>query len=448
MNKALRLLLQAADVSFINVLWCDYANIIRGKAFHRNLFSDGQEYPVSISRAQLGVSACGDYVVPNSPFQPIGEIFLCPDWDTVRLLPFLPGYASVYGEMVSTEDEEIIDPRIFLKNTLQNLQNYGINFKVAFENEFTLLDSSTEKPIDEALFASPQATIQNSELILSLCNALESQGLFIERYYPESGFGQYEITTKYTDAVEAADNQLLFRQTVHGVSRQYGYKATFVPKYSESQSGNGCHVHFSLWREGINLFDDACRQPQNRDIAESFIAGIIEHLPGLMVLTTPSPNSYRRIKPHSWSGAYACWGIDNREAALRAITVPINQGDKKISKINHFELKTCDATANPYLALSGLLLCGISGIENKRSLNKPVQQDPGFLSDEQLATLQVKKLPTCLSDSLEAFCTDNTFAKGLGKQMMAGIIAVREEELRQIGKLDFEEEFLLLKERY
>jgi len=448
MEKMIRLLLRAADIVFMNILWCDYANIIRGKAIHRNLFEQGGSFPVSISKAQLGVSACGDYVVPESPCIPVGEIFLKPDWNTLRVLPYLPGYASVNGEMTQWGQEESIDPRRFLKNALKELSQYGISIKAAFENEFTLLNKVTGEPIDKTLFASPSAIMENGPFIARLGDALEMQGLEVERFYPESGFGQYELTTRYSDALEAADNQILFRQTVHGLSAQFGYAATFLPKYAQEQAGNGCHVHFSLWKENRNLFRDAFGKNNHPDLSESFVAGVLENLPSLMALTVPSPNSFHRLKPHCWSGAFQCWGVDNREAALRAITPPESHCAGAKQNIDHFELKTCDASSNPYLALSGLILCGVLGIKKGLALPPPCQKDPGSSTAEDLARLKIARLPLNLLECVRAFESNSDFNGFFHPMMKEAIIAVRKEEYRKLNALSFEEQTTLLKDRY
>lgn len=440
MNKATYLLLREADTEFLTVLWCDYANMIRGKSIHKNLFLTVNDFPVSISKAQLGVSAIGDYVIPASGYIPVGEIFLRPDWETLRVLPYLKHFASVYADMYISGIEFLSDPRVILKNAIRQLSGLGLELKVAFENEFTLFDSKNGLPVDRSLFAMPNATFQNAAFILELSDALERQGLKVERYYPESGFGQYEISTSYTNAAEAADHQILFRQTVHGVSQKFGYMASFLPKLSETQAGNGCHIHFSLWKDRRNLFDGCFFRP-NQGEAEFFVQGILQHLSALMVLTAPTPNSYRRIKPHCWSGAFQCWGIDNREAAIRAITQPSGV-------IDHFELKTCDATANPFLALAGLIFCGIDGINNRIPLLSPCTGDPGNDSEEDLCKAGISRLPTSLYSSIERFTADTVLQQSMGEEFVRAFLAIRREEQCRIETLSFEEEVALLRERY
>ncbi|HPE68089.1 MAG TPA: glutamine synthetase family protein [Thermotogota bacterium] len=440
MRKMLSLLLQQANVDFLNVLWCDYANIIRGKAFHRNLFETAGEYPVSISLAQLGVSAIGDYVLSDSGYQPVGEIFLKPDWDTLRVLPWLEHFASVMGEMVSRDVQGLFDPRAILKDAREKLGEKGLEIRVAFENEFSLLDSHPGgQPVDDHLFAMPDSTLECAPFIVELSRSLELLGMEVERFYPESGAGQYELTTRYGDALSAADNQVLFRQAVHGVARSFGLGASFLPKLSEEQAGNGCHLHFSLWKEGKNLFAQDFGQQQGE--AEHFLQGVLSHLRALSLLSIPSPNSYRRLKPHFWSGAFACWGIDNREAALRAVTVP--QGG-----INHFELKTSDATANPYLALAGLIYCGLAGLEEKKPLQDAVNDDPGNYSQPVLHQKHIVHLPQDLGEAIDRFQEDKVLQGYLGEIFCRPFLAIRKEEYERIRQLTFEHEVALLRDRY
>src|SRR5207344_2874298 len=142
-----------------------------------------------------------------------------------------------------------------------------------------------------------------------------------------------------------------------------------APKPWPDNAGNGCHIHFSLWdADGRSRFHDASAADHLSGEAVSFLAGVLEHLPGLCGLTAPSFNSYRRIVPQYWAGAYACWGHDNRGAPIRVPSV--FRGHEEAS--TNAELKAADATCNPYLALGGLIAAGFDGLDRGLELPEPV----------------------------------------------------------------------------
>src|SRR5205823_8653404 len=156
-----------------------------------------------------------------------------------------------------------------------------------------------------------------------LVGALESQGIVLEQYYSELGHGQHEISTGHAPALRAADEQLFVRETIRGVAARRGLIASLAPKPWPENAGNGGHIHFSLWDESgaRNRFHDASASDRLSGEARSFIAGVLAHLPGLCGLAAPSFNSYHRIIPQYWAGAFVCWGHDNREAPVRVPSV-------------------------------------------------------------------------------------------------------------------------------
>src|SRR5207253_7928131 len=164
--------------------------------------------------------------------------------------------------------------------------------------------------------------------------------------------GQHEISTAHAPALRAADDQVLVRETIRGVAARRGLVASLAPKPWPENAGNGGHIHFSLWdADGWgNRFHDAAATDRLSPEARSFIAGVLAHLPGLCGLTAPSFNSYHRIVPQYWAGAFVAWGLDNREAPVRIAST--FRGSEEAS--TNAELKACDATCNPYLAIGGL----------------------------------------------------------------------------------------------
>jgi len=444
MNSEILKSLDAAGVRFVRILWCDNANIIRGKAVHRGTLSEYLKHGVGISAAQQAIPVMYDAPVPGSGLGPVGEVRLVPDWDTLMPLPYAPGHARVMGDMVKDGYPWNLCPRDFLKTMVAEAQREGLEVIAAFENEFYLLRQTPDGvvPADETVFASTLAMDLHQAVIDEMAEALVEQGMLVEQYYPESGPGQQEISVLYTHALGAADQQIAFRETVRAIALQHNLKASFLPKIFADKAGSGCHLHLSLWQDGQNLLPNLEADGGLSEVARRFIAGILHHLPALMALTTPSTNSYRRIRPHFWSGAFRCWGMDNREAALR---VPSNP--EEISP-THFELKTVDASANPYLALGSVIAAGLDGVRHCLELGEPVAVDPGHMTESERSTRGIELLPTNLGESIEQLSNDKVLLDALGTELTQAYLAVRKAEWEVMKDLELEEEVKLLLERY
>jgi glutamine synthetase len=422
---------------FVRLVWCDNANMIRAKAAHIGQLEEVAEHGLGISFAQQAVPVLRDAFVAKSGLGPVGEVRLTPDWSTLTVLPYAPGHARLMSDLTLDGRPWAYCPRQFLKRAVAALAAHGLSVQAAFENEFYLLRQDSLEPVDKTLFCSVQAMNKNSEFLAKLSATLQEQGIVPVNYYPESGYGQYELSIAHEAALTAADHQLVFRETVHAVAAHFGWVATFLPKPFPDQAGSGCHLHLSLWKDGQNLSKE---KPSSDSVNAQFMAGILEHLPGLMALTAPTRNSYARFGRHLWSGAFACWGYDNREAALRVPTHP--------SGVSHFELKTHDATANPYLAMGGVLNAGLDGVKRKLPLPDPVAIDPGLMSVEDLVEKGIDELPTELGEVLEHFEEDDLLRSCLGPELAHSYLCVKREELRGIAELSQEQEVTLLLERY
>jgi glutamine synthetase len=441
--------LQASRVQFIRVLWCDNANIIRGKAIHIGALSHHVEfqYGVGICAAQQAIPVMHDTVIPESGLSPIGEIRLVPNWNTLSVLPYSPGHARVMGDMVKDGSPWAYCPRDFLKRAIAAADLEGLEVMAAFENEFYLLRPSQNdlgvEGGDRTVFASTLAMDANLAVINEIAEALIAQNIPVEQYYPESGGGQHEISIRYTQALTAADCQIAFRETVRAVALRHGLKASFLPKIFAEQAGSGCHLHLSLWQNGRNLIpEDTGKTPGISKIALSFIAGILHHLPALMALTTPSINSYRRIRPHCWSGAFRAWGYDNREAAVRVPSDPAN------SSPTQFEFKTVDASANPYIALGATIAAGLDGVRRQLDPGEAIAVDPGHMLKSEREARGIDALPTNLGDAIAHLQTDEILLNALGKELAQAYIAVRSAEWEAMKDWTLKEEVRLLLERY
>ncbi|MGB3495945.1 MAG: glutamine synthetase family protein [Elainellaceae cyanobacterium] len=434
------------SIQFVRILWCDNANIIRGKAFHTAFLNEHEEHGISISAAQQAIPVLYDAVVPDSGLSPVGEAWLVPDWSTLNALPYAPGHARVMGDLFANGQPWALCPRIFLRRMIAAAEDMDLQVMAAFENEFYLLKppqaDGSVLPTDNTAFASTFGMDVNCKLINDIASALIAQGIPVERYYAESGPGQHEISTRYTQALQAADWQVAFRETVRGVALRHGTRASFLPKIFADHAGSGCHLHLSLWRDRTNLIPSGQNPGQLSETAQHFIAGVLAHLPALMAITTPSANSYRRLQPHFWSGAYRCWGFDNREAAIR---IPSNPHPPSPT---HVELRTSDASANPYLALGAVIAAGLDGIHQKMKLPDPVTLDPGYLLADQRQAQGIDRLPENLGEAIAQLSGDEILLNALGADLSKAFLAVRKAEWEGLKGLKLDQEVDMLLERY
>lgn len=444
MESELAKSLEDAGVRFIRVLWCDNANVIRSKAIHIGALPGHVDHGVSLSIAQQAIPVMYDRVIPETGLEPVSEVWLVPDWSTLTILPYAPGHAHVIGDMVKEGQPWNLCPRNFLKRMLTAARQEGFEVMGAFENEFYLLRSTADGdiPVDTTGFCSALAMDLNQAVIDEIAEALITQGIPVELYYPESGPGQHEISVRYTHALQAADQQINFRRTVHGVAARHSLKASFLPKVYIDKAGSGCHLHLSLWQGGKNLLPDANGTANLSEIARAFIGGLLHHLNALMALTTPSPNSYRRISPHAWSSAFCCWGLDNREAAVRVPSMPTGSGP------THLELRAIDASSNPYLALGAVIAAGLDGIRRGLDPGEPVTVDPGHLPESERQARAINSLPTNLGNAIAHLSDNQTLLNALGPQLAQAFLAVRKAEWEALKDLELEDEVKLLLERY
>ncbi|MEO0824555.1 MAG: glutamine synthetase family protein [Cyanobacteria bacterium J06635_15] len=433
-------------IRFVRIVWCDNANVIRAKAIHVDALNRESQNGVGLSAAQQAVPVMMDAPVPGGGLGPVGEVWLVPDWSTLAVLPYAPGHARVMGMMQHQGNPWPWCPRQFLQRMVQATAVFGLTVQAAFESEFYLLKPGEAGPIpaDNTLFSATASMDQHYAVINAIADALVAQNIAVEQYYPESGPGQQELSVRYGPAMQAADQHIAFRETVRAVARQHGLIASFVPKLFEHSAGSGCHLHLSLWRDDHNLMfnDDPGKAGQLSDQASAFVAGILRHLPALMAITTPIPNSYRRIQPHCWSGAFRTWGYDNREAAVR---VPSSLNGPSPNQI---ELKTVDNAANPYLALGCVIAAGLDGLKHRLRLESPVNIDPGSISDVERSQRGINPLPNDLKDAIAHLRQNTLLTRALGKSLTQTFLAVRQAEWEAMHDLSLEAEVKLLLERY
>ncbi|HEV2358196.1 MAG TPA: glutamine synthetase family protein [bacterium] len=424
---------RAAGVRLVRVAYCDNANLIRAKAAPLDGLEGILKHGVGFTAAQQALSILGDTPLPASGLSPVGEVWLVPDPDTFTVLPYNPGAAMMLGDFQTAAGEPWAhDPRACLRRAADAAAADGFDVQAAFEPEFYLLRRTPagDEPVDRTNFAMTIAHDAAHEVLRDLVETLDAMGLDVALVYPESGPGQFEVSIRHAGALAAADRHILLREGVRGVAGRHGLAASFAPEPFAESAGSGCHLHMSLWRGEENLFYDERDRLHLSPAAYAWIGGVLAHLPALCALVAPSVNSYGRLRPRSWAGAFACYGPENREAAIRVITPRRGPASCNV------ELKTCDGSANPYLALAGVIAAGLDGIRRTLAPGEPVETDPASLPEPERRARGVGPLPATLGEAADALERDTVVQEILGAPLTRSFLAVRRgewEALRDVG---------------
>ena len=427
---------RAAKVELVRFLYCGNDSVIRGKACHTRFLPSYLRSGIGLTVAMQSFTML-DQLAPDATFGPVGEIRLVPDPDTFAVLPYAPRQARLLCDMQTLDGAPWgACPRSALKRAIEQARQAGFAFQAAFENEFTLArrEGDGYAPIDRSPCFSTIGMDAAGPVVIDMVDALVAQGVQPEQYYAELGPGQQEMPVRYADALRAADNQITVRETARGVAARHGLIASFAPKPFADEAGNGSHIHFSLWRtrDRGNHFHDPKGPHGLSGAALAFIGGILAHLPALLALTAPSVNSYRRLQPRFWSSAYTAWGPDNREAAVR---VPSVRRGAEMESTN-LELKPCDPSCNPYLALGGLLAAGLDGVARGLDPGEPTLVDPDALGDAERARRGIRRLPATLDQALDALERDDVLRGALGDVLAREYLIVKRAEARAFDGKD------------
>jgi glutamine synthetase len=435
-----------AHLRLVRFMYCDNGGIIRGKATHINGLIDRMAEGIGQSLAMQAFAGI-DALAAVDGMGPVGEFRLVPDPDTFVVLPYAPNTGMMLCDLYSQHDRQPWSacPRSFLKRMIAAAAQLGIAIQASVEHEFYLAREAEDggyAPYDQSLCYSSIGFDSSALIIDDILAALGQEGVQVEQFMPELGPGQQELSIHHADALRAADNVLLVRETVRGVAQRYGVLASFAAKPFLDQAGSGAHIHFSLWglpdaaNAGQNLLHDPQGQGGISQLGYFFIGGVLAHLPSLLALTCASPNSYRRLLPHFWSSAFTAYGFDNREGAIR---IPSPFWGREVESTN-FELKPADHSGNPYLALGALIAVGLDGIRRELHPGDPVDIDPANLSDEERLRRHIRRLPATLEEALDALEQDAVLADALGSVEMAAYLAVKRLECQHFAEIAPEEE--------
>jgi glutamine synthetase len=315
--------------------------------------------------------------------------------------------------------------RSVLVDAEQAAAERGLTVQVGAELECTML-AADGGPASTAPW-SPygiRTSLDRSAFLVDLAATAERAGLSVEQIHTEYGHDQLEVSLAPATPVAAADAVILTRIVLGRAAARHGLLISFAPVPFDGAAGNGAHLHLSLADEQGPLFSGGDGPYGIRPAGGAAIAGVIDTLPDLIGVYAGSALSALRLKPGNWAGAAACWGLENREAAVRFIAATPGSPHGA-----NAELKLIDPSANPYLAAAAFLRSALRGIDHTLELPAEIPENPS-----QSATAP-PALPTDQRAAIEAIENSDVAAELLTSDVIEALVAVRRYELNTFGDL-------------
>jgi glutamine synthetase len=416
--------LQDQGVRAVRLLYTDLHGIARGKDIPISKFEHLADEGVAFCAAVMSTDLRHTPVVGGE--EGYIDFSVRPDLSTLRVLPWQADVAWCIGDARTAGGSEPAPtcPRGLLERVVARYAERGLTPIAGPELEFFLLERDPEAPgglrryVDELSRVYTVGPISDPRgIVLDMLYACEALDLRVFAANHEFMNSQYEINIEHSDALDAADRAFLLKTAVKELAAREGMVATFMGKPFNDQGGSGFHLHLSLADgDGRNVFDG------DEELRSQFVAGILAHGPALMALLGPTVNAYKRLVPDSLAPTHVNWGIDNRTSFVR---VPNEAGSR-----SRIEVRAGDASAAPHLAIAGVLLAGLDGIERELAPPEPVAGD-AYRADEAHAG---SRLPAALGAALDALEADETLCAGLGEGLVDTFFAMKRFELDRFNQ--------------
>lgn len=389
MNNTVREVLEFTKenkIKFVRLAFCDIFGNQKNISIMPSELKKAFEYGISFDASAIK----GFMNVEES------DLFLFPDPTTLSILPWRTEEGRVIRFFCDIKHPDGSsfegDGRHILKKAINKAKEMGYVCKIGPECEFYLFELDekgypTKTPFDYGGYFDIGPLDKGENVRREICLVLEEMGLNPESSHHEQGPGQNEIDFKYTDALDSADNLITFKSIVKIIAKQNGLFASFMPKPINNESGNGLHVNLSLYKNGMNIFNN---KKEHNNEANQFIAGILDKIEEITAFLNPITNSYSRLGEFE-APKYITWSHQNRSQLIR---IPAAKDD-----YSRIELRSPDPACNPYIAFALIIYAGLSGIENKLKLSEPLNTNLYNINKNHLN--EIKELPSNLLQALE-----------------------------------------------
>ena len=414
-------------VRFLRLQFTDILGSIKNVEIPESQFERALDGQVVFDGSAIG----GFYRLEES------DMILWPDPSTFRVFPWEDRRGKV-ARMIC--DVRLPDgapfagcPRTALKSVVRQAEDSGYSLTVGTEVEFFLFLRSDEGKAtsithDVGGYFDLAPIDRGEEARRDMVSALERMGFHVEGAHHEVAPGQHEIDFKPVDAVEAGDTIVTCRFLVRKIAMDHGLHATFMPKPIFGQNGSGLHLYQALVKNGVNAFSDAKGKYGLTPLGLQYIAGVLDHARGMVVITNPLVNSYKRLSPNFEAPTHVAWSEINRNPLMR---ISDRRGEGVFC-----ELRLPDPACNPYLCLAAVLASGLEGIRRQMDPGPPVNKDILNMSHRERSRLGVESLPNDLSEAVRTFQKDKFLQKALGSLISEHIIQAKRSEWQEyIGQV-------------
>jgi len=354
------------------------------------------------------------------------DVLAMADPKSMIQLPWKPEVAWVAGDLIMHGKPVEQSPRRVLARQVQRAAELGYAVRTGVECEFFVLNSDGGAVGDAADVQSKpcydqQSLMRRYELIAKICDSMLELGWGPYQNDHEDANGQFEMNWTYADALVTADRHAFFKYMVKTLAEAEGLRATFMPKPFANLSGNGCHMHVSLWdlAKGENVFRDKHGELGLSRLAYEFIGGVLHNAEGLCAITNPTVNSFKRINGAptlsgaTWSPNTISYTGNNRTHMIR------------IPDVDRFELRLADGATNPYLLPAAVIAAGLDGIVQHRT---PGPRLDNNMYTDPLPAAEVRRLPMNLLDALRALRENEVLGKALGACFTDAYIKLKDRE--------------------
>jgi len=402
---------ERGEIDTVVAAFTDMQGRLLGKREHAEFFLE--------ESAEHGVEGCNYLLALDMEMDPqagyamasweqgYGDFVLTPDLGTLRRIPWLEGTALVLCDVGWGDGSPVVaSPRQVLRTQVERARALGYEPMMGSELEFYLLKESYEEAhakhyrdltpsVPYILDYHILATTFDEPLIRHIRNSMAGAGIKVESSKGEAWPGQQEINLRYSDALAMADNHTIYKNGAKEIAHQNGCSITFMAKPDHGWIGSSCHIHSSLWREGVNVFTG------ESEIFQGYLAGWIACLRELALFLAPTINSYKRFTAGSWAPTTLAWGHDNRTCGFRIVGHGPSQ---------RIETRIPGGDVNPYLAFAALIAAGLYGIEQELEL-PPSLEGNAYESDAE-------RFPHALREAVDALEHGTMARAALGDEVV------------------------------
>ena len=411
--EQLRARVEKGEIETVVAGFTDHYGRLMGKRFDAEMFVG--------EVAQGGGHACDYLLTVDMEMEPVpgyrfanwelgyGDFHLVPDLRTLRQASWLDKTAFVICDVKSqkTHDYIAVAPRSILRRQAEAAARLGYSGFAATELEHYLFRTGYRQAAQQGYrqlepagwYLEDYHILQGTRTEAFHAAArrhLKLSGVPVETSKGEWGRGQHELNIRYAEALDMADRHVVFKQCLKEIADAAGMSVTFMAKIAADSAGSSCHIHFSLWQDGVNVFD---KRPE---LFRWFLGGWIAHVPDVMVFYAPTVNSYKRYVDASWAPTRLAWSHDNRTAGFRVV------GKGAGLRI---ECRIPGADCNPYLALAASLASGLDGIAGR-------MEPPECFVGDIYAAKTLPRVPYTLAEATDKFVSSAFCKQAFGEQVV------------------------------